>query len=89
MSWLTEDEPEDYDEYDESSARVRPNPKGNKPRTKTRPGHSDSIIGRVYAVDRGRFSVLVAEGTDDEHTVIGQELGDLAAQPRPLSPSGH
>ncbi len=63
MSWLTEDEPEEYDEYDESSARVRPNPKGNKPRTKTRPGHADSVSGRVYAVDRGRFSVLVGEGT--------------------------
>ncbi|MDQ1551826.1 MAG: hypothetical protein QOD50_1248, partial [Actinomycetota bacterium] len=31
MSWLTEDEPEEYEEYDESSARVRPNPKANKP----------------------------------------------------------
>ena len=77
MSWLPEDEPEQYDEYDESSARVRPNPKGNKPRSKTRPSHDDSVIGRVYAVDRGRFSVLVGEGTDDEHTAIATKAREL------------
>ena len=82
MSWLTEDEPEDaaldkWGEYDESSARVRPNPKANKPRSKTRPEHKDSVIGRVYAVDRGRFSVLVAEGTADEHTVIATKAREL------------
>jgi ribosome biogenesis GTPase len=82
MSWLTEDEPEDaaldkWGEYDESSARVRPNPKANKPRSKTRPEHNDSVIGRVYAVDRGRFSVLVAEGTPDEHTVVATKAREL------------
>lgn len=77
MSWLTDDEPEAYDEYDESSARVRPNPKGNKPRTKTRPGHSDSVVGRVYAVDRGRFSVLVGENTALEHTIIATKAREL------------
>lgn len=77
MSWLPEDEPEQYDEYDESSARVRPNPKGTKPRSKTRPSHDDSVVGRVYAVDRGRFSVLVGEGTDDEHTVIATKAREL------------
>jgi ribosome biogenesis GTPase len=77
MSWLTEDEPEQYDEYDESSARVRPNPKGNKPRSKTRPSHEDSIVGRVYAVDRGRFSVLVSEGSEDERTFIATKAREL------------
>jgi ribosome biogenesis GTPase len=77
MSWLTEDEPEDYEEYDESSARVRPNPKANKPRTKTRPEHNDSVLGRVYAVDRGRFSVLVTEGEPDEHTVLATKAREL------------
>jgi ribosome biogenesis GTPase len=77
MSWLTEDEPEQYDEYDESSARVRPNPKGNKPRSKTRPSHEDSIVGRVYAVDRGRFSVLVSEGSEDERTIIATKAREL------------
>lgn len=77
MSWLTEDEPEAYDEYDESSVRVRPNPKGNKPRSKTRPEHKDAQVGRVYAVDRGRFSVLVSEGTPEEHTIIATKAREL------------
>jgi ribosome biogenesis GTPase len=77
MSWLTEDEPEDYEQYDESSARVRPNPKANKPRTKTRPEHNDSVVGRIYAVDRGRFSVLVSEGTQGEHTVVATKAREL------------
>ncbi len=77
MSWLPEDEPEEYDEYDETSARVRPNPKGSKPRTKTRPEHRDSILGRVYAIDRGRFTVLIAEGTGDEHSVSATKAREL------------
>lgn len=77
MSWLPEDEPELYEEYDESSARVRPNPKGSKPRTKTRPEYKDAIVGRVYAVDRGRFSVLVGEGTDNERTVVATQAREL------------
>jgi ribosome biogenesis GTPase len=77
MSWLSEDEPEEYDEYDESSARVRPNPKGSKPRTKTRPEHKESVVGRVYAVDRGRFSVLVGEGTAGERTIVATKAREL------------
>lgn len=77
MSWLPEDEPEEYEEYDESSARVRPNPRGSKPRTKTRPEYKDAIVGRVYAVDRGRFSVLVGEGTDNERTVVATQAREL------------
>jgi ribosome biogenesis GTPase len=77
MSWLTETDDEEYEEYDESSARVRPNPKGNKPRTKTRPEHKNSVAGRVYAVDRGRFSVLVAEGQADERTVTATKAREL------------
>jgi ribosome biogenesis GTPase len=78
MSWLSDDdETREYDEYDDSSARVRPNPKGNKPRTKTRPAHENAVVGRVYAVDRGRFSVLVGEGTADEHTVSATKAREL------------
>jgi ribosome biogenesis GTPase len=79
MSWLTDDDDDlrEYDEYDDSSARVRPNPKANKPRTKTRPEHNDSVIGRVYAVDRGRFSVLVGEGTSEERTIIATKAREL------------
>jgi ribosome biogenesis GTPase len=79
MSWLDGDDDDlrEYDEYDDSSARVRPNPKANKPRTKTRPEHNDSVIGRVYAVDRGRFSVLVGEGTLQERTIIATKAREL------------
>jgi ribosome biogenesis GTPase / thiamine phosphate phosphatase len=82
MSWLNDDEDEgDYAEYDESSAKVRPNPKGTKPRTKTRPDHTDALIGRVFSVDRGRYGVWVAENTPDEHQLIAtlaRELGKRA-----------
>jgi ribosome biogenesis GTPase len=79
MSWLTDDDDDlrEYDEYDDSSARVRPNPKANKPRTKTRPEHNDSVIGRVYAVDRGRFSVLISEGMLEERTIIATKAREL------------
>ena len=66
MSWLTDDEDDDreFGEWDESDARVRPNPKGSKPRTKTRPDYEDAITGRVLSVDRGRYSVLTGERAD-------------------------
>ena len=78
MSWLPPDEPDEYPDYDESSARVRPNPKGNRPRSKTRPDHADAVLGRVFSVDRGRFGVWIDEGTPDERQVIAtgaRELG--------------
>ncbi len=78
MSWLPPDEEDEYPDYDESSARVRPNPKGNRPRSKTRPEHADAVLGRVFSVDRGRFGVWIHEGTPDERQVIAtgaRELG--------------
>ncbi len=45
--------------YDESDVRVRPNPRGSRPRTKDRPTHADAVPGRVLAVDRGRYTVLL------------------------------
>jgi len=82
MSWLNDDDPdEEFGDWDESDARVRPNPKGNRPRTKTRPEHGDSIIGRVLAVDRGRYTVLVDEDGPEERvltTTRARELRDQA-----------
>jgi ribosome biogenesis GTPase len=79
MSWLNDDDEDDeYSDYDESSAKVRPNPKGNRPRSKTRPEHADAVLGRVFSVDRGRFGVWIHEGTPDERQVIAtgaRELG--------------
>lgn len=75
--WDTEDEDEPYGEYDESSVRVRPNPKGSRPRTKTRPDHEDAVVARVLGVDRGRYTVLIDEGTADEHEAIAARASEL------------
>ncbi|MEP6482511.1 MAG: ribosome small subunit-dependent GTPase A [Rhodoglobus sp.] len=77
MSWLPPDEVEEYDEYDESSAKVRPNPKGNKPRSKNRPDHADAISGRVFTVDRGRYGVWVDENTPDERQLVAAKAREL------------
>ena len=66
-----------WDEYDESSVRVRPNPKANKPRTKTRPEHSNSVTARVISVDRGRYGIVVAENTPEEHRAISTRAREL------------
>lgn len=78
MSWLTDDDDDgDYAEYDESAAKVRPNPKGTKPRSKLRPEHIDAVTGRVFSVDRGRYGVWVAEGTPDERQLIATRAREL------------
>ena len=51
MSWLPPDEDDEIDgpyaAYADHAVRQRPNPKANRPRTKRRPEHSDSVIGMV------------------------------------------
>ncbi len=76
MSWLPPDD-EDDDEYADYEARARPNPKGNRARTKTRPEHLDAVTGRVLTVDRGRYQVLVGEGTATEHEAIASRASEL------------
>ncbi len=46
---------------DEDDVRVRPNRKGNRPRTTIRPKHEDAAEGFVLTVDRGRLTVLVED----------------------------
>ena len=78
MSWLTDDDDDgDYSEYDESSAKVRPNPKGNKPRSKNRPEHADAVSARVFSVDRGRYGVWVAEGSPEERQLVAAKAREL------------
>ncbi|MBU4465761.1 MAG: ribosome small subunit-dependent GTPase A [Actinobacteria bacterium] len=79
MSWLTDDD--DEPEFDEADIRMRPNPKANRPRTKRRPAHNDARIGRVLGVDRGRYTVLLDEDTDDEHEVSSVRARELRKQP--------
>jgi len=81
VSWLPpDDEDEGFDAWDESDVRVRPNPKGNKPRTKTRPSHEDAVDARVLSVDRGRYTVLVAEDAAEERTVVATRARELRKQ---------
>lgn len=81
MSWLSgDDEDEPYDDYDESDVRVRPNPKGSRPRTKQRPAHEAAVPGRVVTVDRGRMQVLLDEGGADEREVQATRARELGKQ---------
>ena len=81
MSWLPpDDDDEGFEAWDESDVRVRPNPKGNKPRTKTRPEHADATAARVLSVDRGRYTVLVDEDGADERTVTATRAKELRKQ---------
>ncbi|MCU1547027.1 MAG: rsgA [Homoserinimonas sp.] len=80
MSWLSDVDGDDEDKYADYEARSRPNPKGNKPRTKIRPEHSDSVIGRVLTVDRGRYSVLIDEDGPNEHEGSAKRASELRKQ---------
>ena len=78
MSWLSDDDDDgQYGEYDETAAKVRPNPKGNKPRSKHRPEHSDAITGRVFSVDRGRYGVWVDEQSPQERQIVAARAREL------------
>ncbi|GGS00288.1 putative ribosome biogenesis GTPase RsgA [Streptomyces humidus] len=62
---------------DEDDIRNRPNRKGSRPRTHTRPKHEDAADGMVLTVDRGRLTCLV-----DDRIVLAmkaRELGRKAA----------
>jgi ribosome biogenesis GTPase / thiamine phosphate phosphatase len=92
MSWLPPDDEDDEPAYDESDVRIRPNPKGSRPRTKTRPEHGDAVEGMVLSVDRGRYTVLIGDQpitttrarelrreaivTGDRVDVVGDTSGD-------------
>ncbi|MEV5241349.1 ribosome small subunit-dependent GTPase A [Streptomyces cinnamoneus] len=57
---------------DEDDVRVRPNRKGNRPRTTIRPKHEDAAEGFVLTVDRGRLTVLV-----DDRPVVAMKAREL------------
>lgn len=57
---------------DEDDVRVRPNRKGNRPRTNIRPKHEDAAEGFVLTVDRGRLHVLV-----EDRTIIAMKAREL------------
>lgn len=59
-------------DLDEDDIRVRPG-KGSRPRTRTRPEHTDAVDGMVTTVDRGRYTCLV--GGISLQAVRARELG--------------
>lgn len=70
-----------WDELDESDVRVRANKKGSRPRTKERPAYEDAVIGRIVAVDRGRFTAVVDESSDDERLATAVRAKQLRRTP--------
>jgi ribosome biogenesis GTPase len=65
-------------EYDESDVRVRPG-RGSRPRTKTRPEHSDAVEAMVVTVDRGRWGCAL--GGDPDRRVIAMRARELGRTP--------
>lgn len=80
MSWWSDGDEDDEQEFDEASIRVRPNPKGNKPRTKTRPGHENALTGRILSVDRGRYTVMLDENLSTERRITAARASELRKQ---------
>jgi ribosome biogenesis GTPase len=65
-------------DYDESDVRVRPG-RGSRPRTKTRPEHSDALDAMVVTVDRGRWGCAL--GGDPERIVVAMRARELGRTP--------
>jgi ribosome biogenesis GTPase len=89
--------PRDVRRLDEDDIRSRANPRGTRPRSKQRPAHDDAAPGLVFAVDRGRFRVLVdrtevtamrARELGRTSIVVGDSVGvvgDLTGRPDTLA----
>ena len=84
-------------DFDESDVRVRPGRRGSRPRTKQRPAHEDAVLGRVVAVDRGRYTLVVqgrhviamrARELGRKSVVVGDDVavvGDIGGGPDALA----
>lgn len=59
---------------DEDDVRIRPGRGKSRPRSKDRPAHSEAVSGMVLTVDRGRFTVALADGTEI-YAIKARELG--------------
>jgi ribosome biogenesis GTPase / thiamine phosphate phosphatase len=73
LSWLYEPEPGEHD-LDETDVRVRPNPKGNKPRTKIRPDHEGASLGLLVGVDKNRYQVILLDSETPVNATLAKEL---------------
>ncbi|SCF11996.1 ribosome small subunit-dependent GTPase A [Micromonospora mirobrigensis] len=63
-------------EYDEDDVRVRPG-RSSRPRTRTRPSHSDAVDGFVIAVDRGRYTCVLPDAGPDDPPVTAMRAREL------------
>lgn len=85
MTWLNsfeeEDDNDSWADVDAHAFRSRPNSKTKRPRTKIRPEHADAPIGRVCAVNRGRYSILLEENTPDERYILAIRARELHKTP--------
>lgn len=86
-------------DYDESDVKIRSG-RGSRPRTKTRPEHSDAEPAMVVSVDRGRWGCVLAGDPGRQVTamrarelgrtpiVVGDDVdvvGDLSGRPDTLA----
>ena len=71
----------DFSEWDESDVHIRPNKRALDPARRTAPPSREAIRGRVITVDRGRWSVVVDEGTKNERTLIAARAKELRRTP--------
>ena len=62
MNWVFE--PGEEIDLDEDDVRIRPNPKGSRPRTKRRPDTASFPTGMVLQVHLARYRVLMDDGTE-------------------------
>lgn len=83
MSWLYE--PAEAYGLDEDDVRVRPNPRGSRPRTKRRPNFDDAARGMVLEVHLRRYRVRLETGVEVLATLAkelrrdGAVVGDWVA----------
>lgn len=71
MTWIHDYDPEFG--RDEDDVRIRPNPRGSKPRTKRRPTHDQAQPGMVTEVHLARYQVRL-DGGDSVRATLAKEL---------------
>ena len=68
-------------EFDETDVRIRPNPRGTRPRSKDRPSHDAAVPAQVLTVDRGRYTCLLggfeAPGEAGDRVVLAMKAREL------------
>ncbi|WP_207230078.1 ribosome small subunit-dependent GTPase A [Krasilnikovia cinnamomea] len=63
-------------EYDEDDVRIRPG-RSSRPRTRTRPQHSDAVDGLVVSVDRGRYGCVRPDAPTEDDIVTAMRAREL------------